>query len=212
MMPKIVSFYSVATGFFDPGQKSGLSPSHIEYNTPPGYVAIEGVYDHLSQRIDIATGIVVDYQPPAPPDTAMASYTWDVPSKRWLATATLAAVQAEALIAIDQAAGEARLRYVTEVPGQQAVYLRKFEQAKFFTTMNYLGDVPPYVAAEATATGGTAQAAAQGILLTATLWDTQISPAIEGSRISGKRAVRAALSTSLAISARDSTLTFLGGL
>jgi len=58
-------------------------------NAPDGHVPIAGVYDSLSQRVDIETGAVVDYQPPAP----SADHEWNATSKRWQLTA---AVQAKA--------------------------------------------------------------------------------------------------------------------
>jgi hypothetical protein len=56
-----------------------------------GLVAIEGQYDHLSQRVDLATGQVIDYQPPAPADTALATHRWDADTRRWVAEPTLEA-------------------------------------------------------------------------------------------------------------------------
>lgn len=57
------SFYDPNTGAFVDGS-IGCSQRNIALNTPPGLVAIEGRFDHLSQRID--NGKVVDYQPPQP--------------------------------------------------------------------------------------------------------------------------------------------------
>jgi hypothetical protein len=90
---------------------------------------------------------------------------------------------------IDEAAGSARLRYITSVPGQEAVYLEKMVQAKA-----YLAEaVEPtdmigyeYIEAEATATGMTRQAVAERINAVAVLWNTTISPQIESLRISSK--------------------------
>jgi hypothetical protein len=94
--------------------------------------------------------------------------------------------------AIDVAAGAARMRYITEVPGQQATYMRKLEQARAYAAAGYTGSVPPYIQAEADAIGDTPQGAADAILATAALWDDVLSPGIEGARIGGKRAVTAA--------------------
>lgn len=46
-------------------------------------------FDWRSMRVDLATGEVVDYQPPAPPDTEWETFAWD--GKRWIGTPTLAA-------------------------------------------------------------------------------------------------------------------------
>jgi len=61
------SFYNATTGEFLPRLFSGSSKL-LEQNTPAGHVAIEGQFDPLSQRVDVETGEVVDYQPPQPDD------------------------------------------------------------------------------------------------------------------------------------------------
>jgi hypothetical protein len=40
---------------------------------PDGYIAIEGDIDHLSKRMDVQAGVVVEYQPPQPD----ANHEWD---------------------------------------------------------------------------------------------------------------------------------------
>ncbi|WP_428421978.1 tail fiber assembly protein [Methylibium sp.] len=61
-------------------------------NIPSGLAAREGVYDHLSQRVDLITGAVVDWQPPAPADTEFETWAWDAKTRRWLSTPTEAAI------------------------------------------------------------------------------------------------------------------------
>ena len=51
-MSKKYSFYSKETGLFLPYGLEG-SKSMATANTPDGYVAIDGNYNHLSQRIDL---------------------------------------------------------------------------------------------------------------------------------------------------------------
>lgn len=201
------SFYRTDDGMLVGGRYSGPE-EWLAANTPPGCEPILGDADPLSQRVDLATLQLVDWQPSRPLDTALATWGWDEVSRRWVATPTLAARQADAQAAIDQAAGAARLRYITDVPGQQAVYLRKLEQAHAWLA-EPVGDPPPYIAAEAAATGETPTAAAEAILAIATAWDEQLSPAIEGARISGKRAVSAATTAAeveAALAAAISTL------
>jgi hypothetical protein len=43
-------------------------------------VAIEGRYDHLSQRVDLDTGDIIDYRPLAPDD----DHEWNGDRKRWI--------------------------------------------------------------------------------------------------------------------------------
>jgi hypothetical protein len=59
------SFYDEITGLFS-GRRFSGSERLIVKSTPAGMRAIEGRFDRLSQRVDIATGAVIDFQPPAP--------------------------------------------------------------------------------------------------------------------------------------------------
>lgn len=88
---------------------------------------------------------------------------------------------------IDIAAGEARLRYITSVPGQEAVYLEKKRQAEDFIA-NSPTDMTgyEYVEMEAIETGVTNLAAANLIVTTANLWNGLLSPQIEAKRIGSK--------------------------
>jgi hypothetical protein len=49
-----------------------------------------GRFDKRSQRVDLTTGDVVDYQPPSPG----AGYEWNVTSKRWVKRADVIAREA----------------------------------------------------------------------------------------------------------------------
>ena len=96
---------------------------------------------------------------------------------------------------VDVAAGQARLRYITEVPGQQAVYLTKLAEASQYLAAHALdaqATPGPYLTAEAEATGSTALAVAQMVAYIAAAWNEQIGPAIESARLGGKAAVDAA--------------------
>lgn len=84
------SFYRLDTGFFTGASFSG-PPEFVAVNTPAECSALLGEFDHLSQRVDLASGAVIDWQPPAPPDTALETWAWDALTKRWRATPTLAA-------------------------------------------------------------------------------------------------------------------------
>lgn len=48
-------------------------PDFWHPSPPDGHVAIEGDFDHLSKRFDLATRAVVDYQPPRPDN----DHEWD---------------------------------------------------------------------------------------------------------------------------------------
>jgi hypothetical protein len=94
---------------------------------------------------------------------------------------------------IDTMAGVTRMRYITVVPGQEAVYVVKAQQAAAFASTGFSGTVPSFIAAEATATGLTPQATAERILQLEALWVGVIGPAIEATRVGGKDAVAVAV-------------------
>jgi len=56
-------------------------------NCPPGHKPIEGHFDPLSQRVDVATGQVIDYQPEQPSN----DHEWDAQVKRWRLNPEMAA-------------------------------------------------------------------------------------------------------------------------
>lgn len=59
----IYSFYRSDTGEFT-GNRRTCKPANIAQNTPPGTTAIEGEFDRLTQRFDLATGRVVAWDNP----------------------------------------------------------------------------------------------------------------------------------------------------
>jgi hypothetical protein len=102
---KTWSFYAKETGLFVDLRHSAMSDAHLEINTPPGTVAIEGVFDHLSERVDLAATeaakksaaeadpapiVVVGFQPQQP----SSEHEWNATTKRWQVTA---AAEARAL-------------------------------------------------------------------------------------------------------------------
>lgn len=80
---KHCAFYHKETGILHPVSVLLSDDSALAANVPPDHVPIdqppEGPLDMLSQRIDVATGKVVDYQPPAPSD----KHVWNASTKRW---------------------------------------------------------------------------------------------------------------------------------
>lgn len=87
-----VLFYRIEDGVF-----TGLSylgqADRVASKTPAGCGSIEArlVADWRSQRVDVATGCVIDWQPPAPPTTQWETWSWDTAVRRWVAVPTLAA-------------------------------------------------------------------------------------------------------------------------
>lgn len=94
---------------------------------------------------------------------------------------------------IDSAAGQARERYITNVPGQEAVYLEKKRQSDEFKANGSPADTAgyEYVVAEANARGVTNDQAADAIIQVADVWNKTISPDIEQKRIEAKMQIDA---------------------
>ncbi len=86
-------FYASDTGIMTGRRYTGPA-SDLSMNTPEGHTAVEGSYDHMSQRVDLSTGQVIAYQPPKPDDTEFLTYTWDKVTKRWASSLTDAGVGA----------------------------------------------------------------------------------------------------------------------
>lgn len=86
---KTFSFYHKDSGAIAPTVFSTDDDSlqHLANNTPPDHIAIEGKYDHLSSRFNVANGAVEDYQPPAP----SADHEWNAATKRWQFKSEIAA-------------------------------------------------------------------------------------------------------------------------
>jgi hypothetical protein len=92
---------------------------------------------------------------------------------------------------IDRVAGEVRMRYITDVPGQQAVYLTKLAEARALISAP-TSSPGPHLVAEAALLNTTPGALAITIAAAGDLWVGVLSPAIEASRIAGKAAVEGA--------------------
>jgi hypothetical protein len=80
-----VHLYDAATGLF-----TGVSlhtnvtgpkalTAFIAENTPAGQSAYVGYVDPLAQKIDVATGQLIDYRPPKP----TPAHEWNATTKRW---------------------------------------------------------------------------------------------------------------------------------
>lgn len=92
---------------------------------------------------------------------------------------------------LDIKAGAVRACYITVVPGQEATYLMKAQQAKAFIAAGYVGQAPSLVLAEMTATGESAETSCARILTEEAQW-TALAGQIETIRRSAKVGVSAA--------------------
>lgn len=99
-------FYDLKTGALSGRALTGPAEL-VEANTPAGHGAVEvpvgTVLNHRARRVDLQTGEVVPYQPPAPPDEELRSWAWDAEAERWLPVPTLAARRLELRMPVLQA-------------------------------------------------------------------------------------------------------------
>jgi hypothetical protein len=88
------SIYLLSNGVFTGAQVNlvPFSAEKLAACTPPGCGALEGQHDSQAVRLDLASGELVAYQPPAPADTDWQTWAWDAPTWRWVATPTTAAL------------------------------------------------------------------------------------------------------------------------
>jgi len=107
----------------------------------------------------------------------------------------LPALKAELQADIDRSAGEVRLFFITDAPGQDMIYQEKRREAE---ALQADPDLPPedtpHITAESAAFGVTRVEKALEILAQATLWSS-VSSMIETRRLSAKAAVQSAPST-----------------
>lgn len=127
---------------------------------------------------------------------------------------SLATTKARAATMIDMAAGQARLKYITAVPGQDATYQLKSADAKGYKGASYPVsqiDNFPMVKAEAEAVNPHApdyEAAAKDIIATEAMW-VQLAAIIEKLRRGGKIAVDAASDSAAVDTVRASVIAAL---
>lgn len=72
------SLYVKESGIFT-GGKICCGENDLNANVPDGQSCVLGSHDHLSQRVDLETGLVVDYIPPQP----SANHVWNTTTLRW---------------------------------------------------------------------------------------------------------------------------------
>lgn len=143
---------------------------------------------------------------PARPST---SHAWDWAAMAWAAPIYLASdARRQGYAAIDAAAGRARRRYITTVPGQGETYSAKYQEALAYIEAGYPSDTSgyPFVAGESHPNSGmTPTQAATRIATIGGYWREILGPAIEGARINGKDALDA-MTDPAAIDAHVSTV------
>jgi hypothetical protein len=133
--------------------------------------------------------------------------TFDYATKQWVEDVEAAKWQAKS--EVDEAAGAARSRHITTVPGQSEVYLSKYEDATAYQS-DPDGD-HPWVEADAGARGIAKDKAAKSIIEAHKAWLKQ-SVAIEQTRTAGKTAVDEAATVRAALEAAETTVNALNAL
>lgn len=130
-----------------------------------------------------------------------------------VAAAQLADARARALRDIDVAAAAARGRHATTAAGQDGVYQIKADQAQAWLTAGQPEDASPWalLTVEAAARGMTVPALVAEIIATRDAW-IAILAQIEGARMAGKDAVRAASAVAVIDAARAVALSTLKGI
>jgi hypothetical protein len=81
-MLRTYSLYDATNGLFTGKRLHADDPQKLAAHLPDGIAAIEGAHDHRSQRVQLDTGRVVDYQPPPPAETPAS----DARSRGWRRT------------------------------------------------------------------------------------------------------------------------------
>lgn len=123
--------------------------------------------------------------------------TWDWQALSWIhneqrASEIVATARSDALQGVDDAAGKARLRYITSIPGQSETYQRKEQQARAWAAAEFAGQAPSFIAAEAEALNISAESVAIEVMQLADYWANVKGPQIEATRRKWKVAIEAA--------------------
>jgi hypothetical protein len=131
-------YYHSETGVFHGDSIAVNAPKMVEEtaraNCPTGHKIIEGTFDRLSQRVDVATGKIIDYQPPQPsPD-----HEWHTPSKRWRLTEAAALRQVKRQTALEE---------IGRLEAKQARTVREFLLGKLGSSSELLREIDEKIVA-----------------------------------------------------------------
>lgn len=110
-------------------------------------------------------------------------------------------IKAELCAKVDAEAGQVRLRYITDAPGQQMVYQEKRREAEEYLSLG-ASAITPHLVAEAQLLGITVDAMAQQVLQASIAW-ASVSPTIETTRLAAKAAINASTTVAAARAAAN---------
>jgi hypothetical protein len=114
---RTVSFYHRDTGLLNGSHVIASDDNAVALNTPPDHIAIDGHHDQWTKCVDLATGEVVDYTPPAPSSEALAAQAkTDRRAAALAAIARLEAAQPRAVreAILDPLGSSGRLRSIND--------------------------------------------------------------------------------------------------
>lgn len=145
--------------------------------------------------VDISTGNIVEREPTEADLAAEASIF-----EQTMASITPSVVERR----IDAAIGRVRLRWITDVPGQEAVYQAKAVEARAVQAAIAVGGTPdpatcPHLVRDAARHGTTLAEEVEVVAGMEALWLGGISPVLEGLRLGGKERARAATTAAAAM-------------
>ena len=84
-------FYDPITGVLDGSTYSGDEKSledQVNHRKTVLALISSDPIDYLSQKIDISTKTLIDYQPPSPLNSEKSTWSWSTETKRWVETLT----------------------------------------------------------------------------------------------------------------------------
>lgn len=199
-----VSIYSTITGRVT-ANVTATSAVDIALNTGPDEAVIDGHIDPATHYI--RDGVAVAY-PPRPGRWARwTGSAWIDPRSAEERAAELQAARQAAIARVNAAAGAIRARFVTQIPAQEMLYLRKEAEARAWIAdpAPDLADYP-LLAAEIGVTAPTAAELAQIWLNLAQIWISVAAP-LETARLSGVGALEGAATDEAIDTALSTTLT-----
>lgn len=159
-----------------------------------GYGYIEGVFSAQTHYVD-EYAIPQEYSEQQRAAKAARPNTparWSNDLMEWVDVTDINASRSVALESVDTMAGQARLRYITSVPGQAETYAKKEQQARDWAAESFAGDAPSFIAAEAQALNVSAQSVALEVIGLAEYWSNIKGPQIEATRRKWKVAIGSA--------------------
>jgi hypothetical protein len=120
--------YADADGLFLPRGWIGDEEA-AKANAPAGCVAVSGRHDHSRVRVDLSTGELSPYQPPAPEADEWTEWEWSADDWRWVARKTQAALERDARALRDSLLAETDWTQGRDIPDAVASLWAPYRKA-----------------------------------------------------------------------------------